>query len=355
MYFETINTKMKIKKIVFKYLVCLFTLGTFLLLLPQVLFAQNKLPFIESITSDTFNGKYQHIIIKYDQDNRVTKIIETNCKTQKKSPTDVFPLIDTLSIQTFTYNGRSKNPVSRKITNFKFDPVEKAAYWTYTQNYIFIYRKGKHVQDSIMNKRNRLRVDEDNKDNDKPYYWKGKIEYSNKAIVYHVDRNYLSKHMYESTYGSTTEILINNQHNIEKESEEELIKSHTAPNPPYYTYTKFDKAINPFSYLNIAGSIPNEKIYLSYNINFLIGKKVDYTEPGYTDFNWYFFNQNNITNYSITRGETDSDFSDVIHLSYNYNKFNLPTQCFAEIRKEYRSDGTLVGTHQKRFTFRYKN
>ncbi len=345
---------MKIKRPILVYFFLLIQ-GILILIIPQVLFAQNKLPYIENITSDTLNGKYQHIIFTYDQNNRLTNIIETNCKTQKKSPTDVFPLIDTVSIQTFSYTGRSKNPVSRKITHFKFDPVEKAPYWTYIQKTVFIYRKGKHVQDSIMNKTNRLRTDEDNIDNDKPYYWKGKIEYSNKAIEYHVDRNYLSKHKYESTYGSTTEILINNQHNIEKESEEELIKSHTAPNPPYYTYTKFDKAINPFSYLNIAGSIPNEKIYLSYNINYLIGEKLDNEEPGYTDFNWYFFNQNNIISYAITRYDTDSPFSDLIHLSYNYNKFNLPTQCIAEIRKVYTSDSSLVSTYQKRFTFRYRN
>jgi hypothetical protein len=96
------NTSRQTKKTVF----------SFLAFLPLVLFAQNKLPLIESITSYTLKGKYQKLIFAYDQDNRVTNIFETKCKTPKASKTDGLPLIDTVSVQNFNYAGSSNQPFS---------------------------------------------------------------------------------------------------------------------------------------------------------------------------------------------------------------------------------------------------
>lgn len=322
-------------------------------LLPLVLFAQNKLPLIQSITSDTLKDKYHQLIFTYDQDNRVTRIIDTRCKLKKTISNTLLPSIDTVSIQQFNYDGSSSKPISRKITGFEFNPTLKAPIWTYIEIDVFIYKEGKHIQDSIIYKENNANLKAEN--TDKVYNWQGTLDYSNNAFKYLLDRNYLTRRMYDYQYGSTTEFLINKQQNIEKEAEKELIKSYSSSNPPYYTYTKFDEAINPFHYLNIAEIFPNEKLVLSFDVDGLIGKKEDYINQGYTHFNWYYFNKNNVTNYSITRGETDSEFEDVIQLSYSYNQFNLPTQCSANIRKQYKSSGSLVSTHQKRFTFRYRN
>lgn len=322
--------------------------------LPIILFAQKKLPLIESITSDSLKGKYRKIIFAYDQDNRVTNIFETECKTPNASKNDGHPLIDTVSIQNFNYAGSSKQPISRKNTSFEFDTAIKASVWSSVEMHVFIYKEGKHIQDSITYKENRTDLEENHPYKNKVYNWKGTLEYSNNTFNYLLDRNYLTRGMYDYQYGSTTELLINNQQNISKEIEKELIKSHSSSNPPYYTMTKFDNAINPFRNLNISDILPYEKVTLSYDIDGLIGKKVDFLNLGYTKFSWYYFNQNNIRSYSIIRGETDSEFKDVINLSYTYNKFNLPIHCKAEIRKEFTSDGTLAGKYQKRFTFRYR-
>jgi hypothetical protein len=199
-------------------------------------------------------------------------------------------------------------------------------------------------------------VEENNIDNDKVRNWRGTINYSSKSLLYKLEFNYLTKRWGDYDQGETTELLINSQQNIEKEASEPFFKSHSSSNPPYYTFTKFDNAINPFGYLNISGILPHEKISFTYDTKSLISTKDDEAYKwDYTHFNWNYFNKNNAITYRITRGETDSDFSDVIHLTYTYNQFNLPIQYFATIRKEYRSDGTLVSTHQKRFTFRYKN
>lgn len=345
---------MKIKRLFIIYIFCFLTQGVLILVHPQVLFAQNKLPFIESITSDTLKGKYQQILFTYNQDKRVSNIIQTQCKTQKASPNEDLPLIDTISIQTFTYDESGNKPSSRKTTCFKYDPAIKSSVWTFTEMRVFIYKDGKHIQDSIVYKENELHLKGEYIGKDNVYNWKGTLTYSSNSFNYLLDRNYLTRRMYDYQYGAETEVLINKQQNIEKESEKELIKSHSSSNPPYYTYTKFDNAINPFRYLNISEIFPNEKITLSYNVNGLIGKKEEFLNLGNTDFNWYYFNQNNIISYSITRGETDSEFKDVIRLSYTYNKFKLPIYCKAEIRKEFTKDGTLAGKHQKRFTFRYR-
>lgn len=331
------------------------TIVSFIALLPLVVFAQNKLPFIQSITSDTLHGKYKQMTFTYDNSNRVTNIIETQCTIKKTAANNVVPSIDTVSIQHFNYNGNNDQPSSRKITGFQFIPEIKASVATYIEIDVFTYKDGKRVQDSIICKENDLGFNKKNAAKNKVYNWQGTLDYSSDTLTYLIDRNYLTRRMYDYKYGSTTELLINQQQNIKKDAEEELIKSHSSSNPPFYTYTKFDKAINPFRYLNISKSFPNEKVAFSYDVDGLIGKKANYINQGYTHFNWYFFNQNNITSYSITRGETDSEIEDVIQLSYTYNQFNLPTQCLAEIRKQFKSDGTLASKHQKRFTFRYRH
>lgn len=336
---------------------------SFLVSLPLILFAQNKieqkkLPFIESITSDTLKSNYEQIIFTYDQNNRVTNIIKTKCKTKKLSPNDPFPLIDTIEIQQFNYTKKNINPISRKITQFEYDPVDQQSLWKNIEIQVFLYKDGKHIQDSIIYKENRLHLDEDNIDNDKAINWKGTYKYSSRSIKYILDRNYLKIRDGGSPYGETTELLINGQQNIEKEAEEAFFKPHSASNPPYFTFTKFDNAFNPFRYLNIAGVIPNDKISFSFNANGLISNvddDEDISSLGNTDFNWYYLNQNNIINYTITRGETDSPFQDIIQQSYIYNQLNLPVQCFTEIRKEFKNDGRLIDKYQKHFTFRYRN
>ncbi|PJE48182.1 MAG: hypothetical protein CUR34_01535 [Sediminibacterium sp.] len=325
-------------------------------ILPLFLFAQKKLPLIQSITSDTLYGKYQQISFIYDRFDRVTDIIKTNCKTTKTSPNDVFPLIDTVTIQQFNYVGKSKSPISRKITNYEFDPVDQVSYWTFIQKQVFIYKEGKHIQDSITNKVNRLRLEEDHIDNDKPYYWKGRLEYSNKALKYILNTNYLTRRKYDYAQGETTELLINSQQNIAKEAEEPFMKSHSSSNPPYFTYSKFDKAINPLGYLNISSIFPHENISFSYDTDGLIGiEDQEIFNNDYSVFKWYYLNQNNILTYTITRGDTDSPFKDIIHLSYTYNQFNLPIECIALIHKEFTRDGRAVGKYEKRFTFSYRN
>lgn len=333
------------------------TLFSFLASLPLVLFAQKKLPFIESITSDTLKGKYQQIIFNYDQNNRVKNIIKTKCKTEKSSPNDPFPLIDTIEIQQFNYTKKNKNPISRKITQFEYDPVDQVSYWTFIQQQVLIYKEGKHIQDSIANKQNRLHLVEDNPANDKVYYWKGTFKFLNSSIKYILNFNYLTKRWGDYDRGETTELLINSQQNIEKDATEPFFKSHSSSNPPYFTYTKFDKGINPFSYLNISDIFPHQKNSFSFDGDQMIDDEFDeYLKSMGTDFNWYYFNKNNITSYTVTRGETDSPFKDSINLSYAYNQFNLPVQCFAEVSVGYNKDGgRTVSYNKKRFTFRYRN
>lgn len=320
-------------------------------ILPLSLVAQRKRPLLHSISSDTVKGKYQQIIFAYLPDNRVDKIIYTRGKTQKKSPRDPFPLVDTFKIESFVYKGKSKNPVARKITSYLFDPVEQASFWQTIFYHDFVYQGGKHVQDNITIKDNRLLLSEDDPDNDQPWYWRGSIERSNASVKYLLNRN-TQPRLGDSPNGNTLTLLFNKQKNIQEQVTDNW-KGNRYGGFSKFELTAYDSSINPLHDLNITEILPYDKIELSFDQNELNTEEEKF-DGGGTTFLWHFLNPNNVKGFAIIRFETDSPFKDLVQLNYTYNSAQQPVVCSAVITKVFASDGHFAGRYSKRFTFQYK-
>jgi hypothetical protein len=147
-------------------------IAIFFLFFPLYLFAQNNtiLPKIESITGDTISGKYNDILINYDNLNRVRSIVNRNCflpKTVSNSSDQI--LLDTMQLQHFEYNGNQVEPILRIVNNYEYDRIEydysngntedleyKAGRaelklnWRDSVFHYYIYQNNQRVRDSLI-------------------------------------------------------------------------------------------------------------------------------------------------------------------------------------------------------------
>jgi len=236
-----------------------------LAIIPFFTFAQSKKtsstnpPLIESITSDTSNGKFNLVLFSYDKMNRVVGItnkkvaITTNSKKVKKLVEKI------IKEQCFKYTDTASQPFSRKITSYKPYPKystdkKKWIVETIEQQY-FLYKNGQLIGDSSIYLKNWQ--DELNWDWKKaePINRIGKLEQTNQRIYHVIDltKPYSAPDIYSD------EFIVASQPNISNETSS-YRWGNRSNEASYYTYAAFDDMLNPLKQLNIANTLVNEKI-----------------------------------------------------------------------------------------------
>lgn len=328
-----------------------------LLLLPivstaQIKSASNKTnPLLESITSDTINGTCKAIVFEYDQLKRVSLISVKEISIKKGSES-----VETLiKLQNFLYQQNEQIPFASHIFNYDYEDIRlsRERDGQSQQLQYFLFKDGKRIGDSVIYQDyEHLVADAKFDDTISQKRIASFVQTPTKLISVlglsekEPERTYPRKYFIDS-------FVINKEHNIGFESSEHHDGDRFYPRV-YFTFTKYDQAINPLQQLNIAPLVSNEKITLSFGSEQMkqIGKCID----GFgTEFNWHYLNQNNPMNLHFERGEVESPFEDIIQLSYSYNQDHQPTYCKTLVKKIFKKDnGRLAGTYKKSFTFRYK-
>lgn len=302
-------------------------------------------PLIESITSDTVKGKYKAFVFEYDQLKRVSSITEKENEIKKGPENKTSTVERIIKVQKFQYRQKEQIPFARQIDSYDDETGELIR--EYQKLEYFLFKDGKRIGDSTVY----------------PLY---EVKENAQVATFVQTPTEVTHELDLSEKDSTTyhppniyynHFTIGNQKNIKDESSERIISFRFNPRA-YFTFTKFDQAINPLHQLNIAPLLSNEKISISYNDDDLLLLDPKFDQNGGTEFNWHYLNQNNPLMYSIERGETDSPFKDIIQFSYSYNQYQQPTYCKTIIKKVVNKDpehkyGT-IGTYKKSFTFRYK-
>ncbi len=328
-----------------------------LLLLPFVSTAQTKsasnktIPLLESITSDTINGTCKAIVFEYDQLKRVSRISVKEISIKKGSE----PVETLIKVQDFQYQQNEQILFASHIFNYDYEDIkfQRSGVGPSQQLQYFIFKDGKRIGDSIIHQEYEHLIADAKFDDTISQKRVSNFVQTPTKVVSVLE---LSEKIPDRTYPQKYDIdsfEINKANNIAFESSEKMNGDRFYPRT-YYTFTKFDQAINPLHSLNIAPIVSNEKITLSFGSHQMkqIGKCID----GFgTEFNWHYLNQNNPMNLHFERGETESPFEDIIQLSYNYNQDHQPTYCKTLVKKIFKKDnGRLAGTYKKSFTFRYK-
>jgi hypothetical protein len=316
-----------------------------IVLLPFLAFSQkspiynSKLPLIESVCSDTINGKYQETVFAYDSDNRLIRIVNRVGTLQESNNTlSERWVLDTTAIQIFGYVSNNRAPIFKKNTSYESNRESK---WiTGKQSYYYKYARGKRVKDSV--------VTEQTEDGEKyKNSYKTTYEQTDSTLTRLTD---LSSPNYPSEYENIFEF----HKNVTAEK-----NAYNQGNPGawsyYYTFTNFDNQRNPFAQLNIAPILLDERIRFSFDKEELINLNTDFEREG-TEINWHLNNQNNLLRSTMKRPDRDSDATDIISFSYTYNEFQLPVYCSIYIKKVSTGSGitSFRSGFLKHFTFRYK-
>jgi hypothetical protein len=312
-----------------------------LTILPFISIAQsnntysNKLPFIESITSDTVNGKFNQLLFSYDQSNRVvgiTKkeiIIVTN---SDKTKTQVEQITEK---QDFEYKGIAIEPFSRKLVCYELDKESKKWILTTNEQKYFLYENGKRVGDStlyfdnamqVMKLKNIAKLDQRNTSINQRIDLSIPYDQPGGASNIYMDDFYLD----DSTLNIKSE---SSDHDYGRSGRDHTI----------YEFSKYDQMINPLKQLNIANTLCIEKLSLTAEGRY-----------GETAFSWYFVNQNNVLSLMISTEDFNSSIDETYSFRYSYNQFKQPIYAKALIKQEIRRMGIPYKTYQKSFTFRYK-
>ncbi len=295
--------------------------------------SSTKPPLIESITSDTFDGKFNQLSFSYDKWNRVISIAKKEIIITTDSNKINKQVEQITEKQDFEYKGDSTVPFARKFAFYKFDDTNKEWYLDIDVVEYFLFKDGKRVYDTT------LYNDVETKDL-KPNNRHKRIQTSQR-IYSELD---LSRPYNEPNGGIRMyidEFKLTSQSNVSSESSEEIIGKET--NGSYYTFTKYDKMLNPLKQLNIASALATEKISLTTNGNY-----------SNTVISWYFLNQNNFLNLSISTDERSSPFKQIYSFSYSYNQYKQPIFAIARVKEETRKEGIFYKKYQKSYTFRYQ-
>ncbi len=332
-----------------------------LILLPVVSKAQIKpnpqtsTPLLLSIVSDTINGgNYKAVFFEYDQLKRVTNITDMLYET-KESPNGKTFFEKAIKHQYFKYYNKEQLPYLRRVETNDFDEETGKVLGADVEDQIFLFKNGQRIGDSIINypyRENNAKLDLTHATKTVTFFKQTPskviriLDFSEKNSTTYVPPN-----IYSDSFA------IKKDHNIGYESVEQEDGSKFHPRA-YFTFTKFDQAINPLHQLNIAPLVSNEKITLSFGAN-EIELNGQFSDYGNIELNWHFLNQNNPLSYSIERGETETPFKDNIQLIYSYNQYHQPTYCKTIIKKVMNKDtdhsyDDLARTFKKAFTFRYK-
>jgi len=316
-----------------------------IVLLPFLAFSQkspsynSKLPLIESVCSDTINGKYHETVFAYDNYNRLIRIVNRVGHLEKpKNAIKSNWVVDTTAIQKFGYVSKNRAPVFKKNTSYESNRESK---WiTGKQSYYYKYARGKRVMDSV--------VTEQTED--------GKKYMNSYKTTYEQTDSTLSRltDLSSSNYPNEYENIFAFHKNMTAEK-----NAYNQGNPGawsyYYTFTNFDNQRNPFAQLNIAPILLDERIRFSFKKEELINLNTDFEREG-TEINWHLNNQNNLLRSTMKRPDRDSDATDIISFSYTYNQYQLPIYCTIYIKKVSTGSGitSFRSGFLKHFTFRYK-
>ncbi len=338
-----------------------------LIIVPGITFAQSKNaksakpPLIESITTDTVKGKFYQIVFSYDQNNRVVSItnkvvtISTDPNKKKKQDEQI------IRRQSFEYKGTELAPFSRKINSYEVEyygknhDKEKWYLASNAQQY-FLFKNGQRVVDSTW-------LFERNSSSEK-WHEKAKkrmsfLKQTNNIIYQEIDltKPYNDPISNISNNFYTDKLALTSSSNIRYDSSEHFYANHDGGRS-YYTFSKFDKMLNPLKQLNIAQTLLNEKICLydgkdfeNHNQFWEIFRGGHY---GNVDFSWYFINQNNPVSYFATVDDQTSPFKSIFTLKYTYNQFKQPVYAKAEEKLVFKDDGRFYEKHESGITFRYK-
>lgn len=308
----------------------------------------NQDRLIQSITSDTINGKYKEILFSYDLLKRVTSITERTSMAEDSSKKFTDQLItDTSIIQQFEYKAEQKEPFLRRTTSFYFDEKEKKWFWQAYELQYFIYENGKRVRDSILYKSRAFSL------LDKRHEWDfdttfktyiTNIKHTDSAFYYMCDKT-----SYANPMNLYTRSIVQHENSISQLSAHYFASFQIISNS---FYKKFDEAINPFNQLNIATVLANEKLSFSFDLDKV---RVNYepTARVHTlELNWLFLNKTNALNYYNEGIDLYSNYKHNMEVSYIYNQLKLPVFCSINI--SLLDNDREVYTRKKRnFSFRY--
>lgn len=314
--------------------------------------SNNTIPLIESITSDTVKGSCKKIVFEYDQLKRVSSISVKKIEIKKGSES-----VETLiKVQDFQYQQNEQLPFKSHTLNYDYEDIRfsKEIDGQSQQIQYFLLKNGKRIGDSTIYQEYEQLVKDAKFDDKIAQKRVATFVQTPTKLVREMGLSIKEPDMPHSSRFYIDSFVINAQQNIAFESSVHYIYNHSYPKT-VFTFTKFDKAINPLHQLNIAALLSNEKITLSFGSDEMqqIGECFDGLG---TEFDWYYLNQHNPMNYYFERGETESPFKDIIQLSYTYNQYHQPTYYKALVKKFFKhaDDGRLAGTYKKSFTYRYK-
>ena len=326
-----------------KKIVLIVTMIPFISFAQPSLINHSTLPLIKSISSDTLKGSFKEIIFSYDRFNRISSIINRTryLKKSGSSKTNGW-FTDTTVLQTFEDIDKQKTPLLRRTTTYESPGKGKKSHWDKIELQYFKYENGKRMRDSVLVTQ---KAD------------KGKTVWKESYIT-----------TYEETDSTVTRLTdfsdrngsdyyqddLEYHKNVVAEENSYHLRSH-AGWTKNYTYTKFDNKINPFSQLNIAPILINEKIAFSFEENELINLN-NGNGYGGSDFKWHLINQNNPLHSTLKRDDTDSQFRDISSLRYTYDQNKLPVYCTIYVKKiiSIYAGTQFINGYLKHFTFRYK-
>ena len=315
---------------------------------------ETNTPLLVSIVSDTVNGKYKTIFFQYDQLKRVTAI-SLMLYEIKKTANGITESEKLIQNQHFQYHNNEQIPFARRIVNYDYEDIRmiRDRVGPTQQLQYFLFKNGKRIGDSTIYQEYEQLVKDAKFDDKKAQKRVASFVQTDSSVVRVLDLVFIGPKKYPSQNISNDSFVINKEHNIDFESSELEYKDRFYPRA-YFTFNKYDQAVNPLHQLNIAALLSNEKITLSFGSDEMqeIGECIDGLG---TEFNWHYLNQHNPLNLNFERGETESPFEDIIELSYSYNQDHQPTYCKTLVKKIFKKDdGRLAGTYKKSFTFRYK-
>jgi hypothetical protein len=331
-------------------------------LIPFIAVAQLKpsskkaAPLIESITSDTVKGSCKKIVFEYDKLKRVSSISVKKIEIKKRSENTTSTIEIKIEVQKFHYRQNEQIPFARLIDFYDDETGELIL--EYQKLEYFLFKDEKRIGDStIYPGGEQQKEDSELEDKHSPKRVATFVQTQTK-VIHILDLSKKNPNTYTPTNIYEDSFAINKDHNIGYEStiHDDGSKFYTRA---FFTFTKYDKYINPLHQLNIAPLLSNEKITLSIETTEKVGddrRSFDWYD---LEFNWHYLNKNNPMNYSIERGETQTPLKDMIQFAYTYNQYHQPIYCKIIIKKVMnRNEGHRYDykarTFKKAFTFRYK-
>ncbi|MFY7653298.1 MAG: hypothetical protein ACOVQE_11360 [Chitinophagaceae bacterium] len=318
-----------------------------LMLIPFGVLAQlksitsKKPSLIQSITSDVNNGKFNQVVFNYDENNRVIAIINKEIHKESDNIKKSKLIEEIIKEQIFQYSDNGLQPLSRKTTSYIPNSANSNKNKRFVVEYIeqqsFIYENGERIGDSSIYIKNwQQQLDWDWKTAE-PQLRVGKLEKASERIYHEID---LTK-PYSPPTKYINEFSLISLSNIGKDASS-YRWANNANEATYYTFNAFDTFLNPLKQLNIAKTLVNEKISSEFGGQY-----------GKTDINWYFFNQNNYTDYTVTTNEQSQHYKYIFQFRYTYNQFKQPVHAKVQVKQVYNKGGKLVRVYKQGFTFRY--